>query len=65
MLVDLQLRVDGALMRLRDTRIYCSFGDDANAKPVIIREITWREATFQSLSMVNVISTFYHIFHLV
>lgn len=43
------LRVDGALMRLRDTRIHCAFSDDG-AKPVIIRESCWREATVQSLS---------------
>nr|QPZ44572.1 Tip41-like protein [Hemerocallis fulva] len=43
------LRVDGALMRLRDTRVYCSFTDD-NAKPVILRQICWREATMQSLA---------------
>ncbi|XP_050149397.1 TIP41-like protein isoform X2 [Malus sylvestris] len=42
------LRVDGALMRLRDTRMHCSFSDDAN--PIILRERCWREATFQALS---------------
>ncbi|KAK1322718.1 hypothetical protein QJS10_CPA02g00355 [Acorus calamus] len=44
------LRVDGVLMRLRDTRMYCSFGDDHNARPVILREICWREATFNDLT---------------
>ncbi|KAJ8768946.1 hypothetical protein K2173_023941 [Erythroxylum novogranatense] len=42
------LRVDGVLMRLRDTRMHCSFADTAG--PVILREICWREATFQDLS---------------
>ncbi|KAK3149269.1 hypothetical protein QOZ80_3AG0215140 [Eleusine coracana subsp. coracana] len=44
------LRVDGVLMRLRDTRIYCSFGNGDEAKPVVLRECCWREATFASLS---------------
>uniref|UniRef100_A0A0D9ZDH4 TIP41-like protein n=1 Tax=Oryza glumipatula TaxID=40148 RepID=A0A0D9ZDH4_9ORYZ len=43
------LRVDGVLMRLRDTRVYCSFGSD-ESKPVVLRECCWREATFASLS---------------
>ncbi|OAY45506.1 TIP41-like protein [Manihot esculenta] len=42
------LRVDGVLMRLRDTRMHCAFGDGTN--PVILRESCWREATFQSIS---------------
>ncbi|XP_030486362.2 TIP41-like protein [Cannabis sativa] len=42
------LRVDGVLMRLRDTRMHCVFGDKSN--PTILRESCWREATFQSLS---------------
>ncbi|CAI0470427.1 unnamed protein product [Linum tenue] len=42
------LRVDGVLMRLRDTRIYCAFSDSAN--PVILRESCWRQVTFQALS---------------
>ncbi|KAL5713991.1 TIP41-like protein [Ranunculus cassubicifolius] len=42
------LRVDGVLMRLRDTRMYCSFGN--NADPTVLRESCWREATFQSLA---------------
>ncbi|PIA56675.1 hypothetical protein AQUCO_00700793v1 [Aquilegia coerulea] len=42
------LRVDGVLMRLRDTRMYCSF--KKNADPTVLRESCWREATFQSLS---------------
>lgn len=48
----LQLRVDGVLMRLRDTRMYCAFGADI-AKPVILRETCWREATFKGLSAVS------------
>lgn len=42
------LRVDGVLMRLRDTRMHCSFGGSGN--PIIRRESCWREATFQALS---------------
>ncbi|KAK3012339.1 hypothetical protein RJ639_011640 [Escallonia herrerae] len=42
------LRVDGVLMRLRDTRMHCVFG--CSTKPVITRESCWREATFQALS---------------
>jgi len=39
-------------MRLRDTRIYCAFSD-GNAKPIVLRESCWREATIQSLSAVS------------
>ncbi|KAA8536250.1 hypothetical protein F0562_028728 [Nyssa sinensis] len=42
------LRVDGALMRLRDTRMHCVFG--VNTSPIILRESCWREAKFQALS---------------
>ncbi|XP_057964097.1 TIP41-like protein [Malania oleifera] len=42
------LRVDGVLMRLRDTRIHCAFADHSN--PVILRESCWREATFEGLA---------------
>lgn len=41
------LRVDGVLMRLRDTRVYCSFSGD-NTQPFLLRESCWREATIQS-----------------
>lgn len=41
------LRVDGVLMRLRDTRMYCAFG---SRHPVVLRESCWRESTFQELS---------------
>ncbi|KAE8783940.1 TIP41-like protein [Hordeum vulgare] len=44
------LRVDGALMRLRDTRLYCSFGSKEEAKPVVLRELCWREATFAAMA---------------
>ncbi|CAN4112137.1 unnamed protein product [Withania somnifera] len=42
------LRVDGVLMRLRDTRLHCLFGE--HMKSLILRESCWREATFQALS---------------
>ncbi|KAI3445925.1 hypothetical protein Pfo_002590 [Paulownia fortunei] len=42
------LRVDGVLMRLRDTRMHCAFGE--STEPVILRESCWREATFKALS---------------
>lgn len=42
------LRVDGVLMRLRETRMYCQF--EASTKPTVLRESCFREATFQLLS---------------
>ncbi|KAF5727276.1 TIP41-like protein [Tripterygium wilfordii] len=42
------LRVDGVLMRLRDTRMHCIFGESES--PIILRESCWRETTFQALS---------------
>ncbi|XP_021892353.1 TIP41-like protein [Carica papaya] len=42
------LRVDGVLMRLRDTRVHCAF--DKSKDPIILQECCWREATFQALS---------------
>lgn len=48
----LQLRVDGVLMRLRDTRMHCIFSNSEN--PIILRESCWREATFQALAEVRV-----------
>ncbi|GAB2291724.1 TIP41-like protein [Dionaea muscipula] len=42
------LRVDGVLMRLRDTRIHCIFTD--SSFPVVLRENCWREATFNLLA---------------
>ncbi|XP_076936991.1 TIP41-like protein [Bidens hawaiensis] len=42
------LRVDGVLMRLRDTRVVCNFSE--NTKPVILRDVSWREATFKALA---------------
>eukprot|EP00270_Netrium_digitus_P012633 TRINITY_DN4130_c0_g1_i1.p1 TRINITY_DN4130_c0_g1~~TRINITY_DN4130_c0_g1_i1.p1 ORF type:complete len:373 (+),score=100.00 TRINITY_DN4130_c0_g1_i1:54-1121(+) len=50
------LRVDGALMRLRDTRVYHPLSDnggDGAATPLIIREITEYESTFESLARVG------------
>ncbi|XP_039116856.1 LOW QUALITY PROTEIN: TIP41-like protein [Dioscorea cayenensis subsp. rotundata] len=44
------LRVDGVLMRLRDTRMHCAFVTDEIARPIILRESCWREATLQSLT---------------
>ncbi|KAK6916369.1 TIP41-like protein [Dillenia turbinata] len=42
------LRVDGVLMRLRDTRMHCIFKD--RGSPTVLRESCWREATFQAMS---------------
>ncbi|CAA0807443.1 TIP41-like family protein [Striga hermonthica] len=42
------LRVDGVLMRLRETRMHCTFGD--NKETIVLRESCWREATFKGLS---------------
>ncbi|KAG6710687.1 TIP41-like protein isoform X2 [Carya illinoinensis] len=42
------LRVDGVLMRLRDTRMHCIF--EVGENPIILRESCWREATFEALS---------------
>ncbi|XP_055806804.1 TIP41-like protein isoform X4 [Solanum dulcamara] len=42
------LRVDGVLMRLRDTRLHCLFGE--RNKSCILRESCWRETTFQALA---------------
>ncbi|KAL2940659.1 TIP41-like protein [Bienertia sinuspersici] len=42
------LRVDGVLMRLRDTRLHFVFG--AQSFPVILRESCWRECTFSALA---------------
>lgn len=41
------LRVDGVLIRLRETRFYCPL--KRGAPPVIVRETTWREETFEGL----------------
>lgn len=49
----MQLRVDGVLIRLRDTRMHCVFGGSTN--PVILRESCWRESTFQALSAVSLL----------
>ncbi|XP_061373907.1 TIP41-like protein [Gastrolobium bilobum] len=42
------LRVDGVLIRLRETRMHCVFG--GSTTPIILRESCWRESTFQDLS---------------
>ncbi|KAI3803739.1 hypothetical protein L1987_31901 [Smallanthus sonchifolius] len=42
------LRVDGVLVRLRDTRVVCTFVE--NTKPVILKHISWRETTFMALA---------------
>ncbi|KAE9589363.1 hypothetical protein Lal_00000617 [Lupinus albus] len=42
------LRVDGVLIRLRETRMHFIFGGSTN--PIILRETCWRESTFQDLS---------------
>ncbi|KAH9695283.1 TIP41-like protein [Citrus sinensis] len=52
------LRVDGVLMRLRDTRMHCVFSDSGN--PVILRENCWREATVQALAAC-IVSSFYMV----
>eukprot|EP00252_Welwitschia_mirabilis_P018188 TRINITY_DN40443_c0_g1_i1.p1 TRINITY_DN40443_c0_g1~~TRINITY_DN40443_c0_g1_i1.p1 ORF type:complete len:308 (-),score=61.92 TRINITY_DN40443_c0_g1_i1:223-1146(-) len=45
------LRVDGVLMRVRDTRMFCSFAHGSIQKPLIIRERCGREETFKGLAM--------------
>ncbi|XP_021750798.1 TIP41-like protein [Chenopodium quinoa] len=42
------LRVDGVLMRLRDTRLHCVFRE--NSFPVVLRESCWRECSFSALA---------------
>ncbi|XP_073309355.1 TIP41-like protein [Primulina huaijiensis] len=42
------LRVDGVLMRLRDTRMHCIFRE--SNEPIVLRESCWREATFHAMS---------------
>lgn len=49
-----QLRVDGVLMRLRDTRMHCIFSNSEN--PIVLRESCWREATFQALAEVSLLA---------
>ncbi|CAK8573881.1 unnamed protein product [Lathyrus sativus] len=48
LLLQFWLRVDGVLIRLRETRMHCVFGGSTN--PVVLRECCWRESTFQALS---------------
>ncbi|KAL2609149.1 hypothetical protein R1flu_027722 [Riccia fluitans] len=44
------LRVDGVMMRLRDTRVFSTFGADPSDVPVVLRERQMKEDTFQSLA---------------
>ncbi|XP_058769503.1 TIP41-like protein [Vicia villosa] len=48
LLLQFWLRVDGVLIRLRETRMHCVFG--GSTSPVVLRESCWRESTFQALS---------------
>lgn len=43
------LRVDGVLVKLRETRIFCPFTNDRTVGP-IIRELKYSEGTFEELS---------------
>lgn len=47
------LRVDGVLVKLRETRIFCPFIDDKSVGP-IIRELKYSEGTFEELSKAGV-----------
>lgn len=47
-----QMRVDGALMRLRDTRMFCRIQSGSTAFPVVIRERNIKEDTFEALASV-------------
>lgn len=58
----LQLRVDGVLIRLRETRMHCVFGVSQN--PVVLRESCWRESTFQALSAVSLCYASHAMFHM-
>lgn len=51
--VCVQLRVDGVLMRMRDTRFFCPLKDGPQKLPQVIRERAWREATFAELAAVS------------
>eukprot|EP00246_Nothoceros_aenigmaticus_P014629 TRINITY_DN5714_c0_g1_i1.p1 TRINITY_DN5714_c0_g1~~TRINITY_DN5714_c0_g1_i1.p1 ORF type:complete len:327 (+),score=52.02 TRINITY_DN5714_c0_g1_i1:133-1113(+) len=44
------LRVDGSIMRLRDTRMFSAFQKDVKEVPLVIREHIQREETFHSLA---------------
>ena len=41
-------------MRLRDTRLFCRFQKDPTAVPVIIRERSIKEDTFEALALVGI-----------
>ena len=53
MWISAQLRVDGVLMRMRDTRFFCALKDWPQKSPQVIRERSWREATFAELAAVS------------
>ncbi|KAG0631341.1 hypothetical protein M758_1G245800 [Ceratodon purpureus] len=45
------MRVDGALMRLRDTRMFCRIESGSTTFPVVIRERNIKEDSFDSLAL--------------
>lgn len=49
-----QLRVDGVLMRLRDTRMFCRMQNGSTTFSVVIRERNIKEDTFDALALVCV-----------
>ena len=49
MLLRFFLRVDGVLVKLRETGIFCPFIDDKTLGPVV-RELKYSEGTFEELS---------------
>ena len=48
MLCRLFMRLDGVLVRIRDTRVYVDFGTD-----VVTREYTAKEASFEDVKKVS------------
>lgn len=40
------LRVDGVMVRSRETRLFCDF---AKKPSVVVREVAWKEGTFEAL----------------
>lgn len=51
-----QMRVDGALMRLRDTRMFCRMQSGSTAFPMVIRERNIKEDSFEALASVCTVS---------
>jgi type 2A phosphatase activator TIP41 len=45
-----QLRVDGILMRLRDTRMFSAFSSNPQGAPVVLRERCTKEDNFRGLA---------------